>query len=126
MSLENIKKNYKKNSKKLNAIIADIITTVVGLVFFGLRVQLDWLIIGIIILYNIKPYLFNYINLVFKGEIGDVEKQLEQERKRNEYLQSIAEHKIKIAAMTGNEEQSIMSNEEWCKTNKKAKEFESQ
>jgi len=109
--------NVKKNMKKISANIGDIVITLVTIGMVTLKGGIDFMTMIIMMLFAVKPFLFTYLNLVFKGETDDlitINSQLVQQLK---YDREISEYKIQLAAIKGSQEKAVKANMDWNDAN---------
>lgn len=128
--LSNLKLNIKKNAKKLNAIMADILIAIITAILYGITAKLELTIVLILVVFTIKPYIFSYISIMFKGELADIAESHKENiniiNEENARLKQqlanqleLSEYKIKIASMQSNVEKAVIGNKEFNDTNKK-------
>ncbi|MGV9206348.1 MAG: hypothetical protein ACOC44_20265 [Promethearchaeia archaeon] len=109
--------NIKSNYKKISSIIGDMLVGVLGILFVGIKIGFDATTIIIMIIFVVKPYIFNTINIVFKGEKADLEAELARQNKQLEYAQEISEYRCQLAARDGNIPEAIKANKDWNDAN---------
>lgn len=103
--------------KKISANIGDIVITLVTIGMVTLKGGIDFMTMIIMMLFAVKPFLFTYLNLVFKGETDDlitINSQLVQQLK---YDREISEYKIQLAAIKGSQEKAVKANMDWNDAN---------
>lgn len=109
--------NIKVNMKKISAILGDVIITVITVMLFAAKSELDAIATMMMIIMAVKPFIVMYVNLVFKGETEDVTKLNMQLTQKLAYTQELAEYQIKVAAMEGKIPEAVIANKVWNDTN---------
>ena len=118
MSLrEKLKENVSKNTQKLLAIVGDIAIGVISAILYGITASLTWTVILILIVFTVKPYIFNYINIVFKGEMEEFNQENIKLRKQLEYIREISEYRCVLAAKTGDIPEAVIATKDWNESN---------
>ena len=109
--------NVKKNIKKISALMGDIIITIFSVLLIGIRTELDWIIILLWVVYAVKPFLTMYVNLVFKGDVSELNQHNIQLNQQLLYERDIAEYRCILAAAKGEVPAAIMANRNWVEAN---------
>jgi len=95
-----------------------------AIVFLGMRLGLDWLLILIILEVSLEPFIIVWMRVVFTGEMAatEVEKRILQEQLG--YEREIAEYRIQLAAKSGEVENAIRANKDFNDSNTKISEID--
>lgn len=111
------KQNIENNLKTISALIFIIVSKMLGIIFLGLRLGLDWLLIFIILEVSLEPFIIVWLRVIFTGEVAasEVEKRILQEQLA--YERELSEYKVRLAGYTGKVDDSIRANKDWTDTN---------
>ena len=91
--------NVATNYKKISAIIGSMIVTLMGLVFFGIRTELDAFSILISVLFAANPFIQILVNFIFKGEVDLKDKEINQLKQTLLHEREISEYKIQLVGL---------------------------
>lgn len=118
------KANIQKNLKLISALISLIISKIIGVVFLGIRLGLDPLLILIMLLFVLEPFIYIWLRIIFTGEISATQTELELIKNQLKQEQTIAEYRVMLAARTGEIIEALKATDDWNKTNTAIKEVE--
>ena len=116
--LEYWKQNLQENLKIISAIIFLIISKVLAIVFLGIRLGLDWLLILIMIEICLEPFIIIWLRIIFTGEVSATQTEKNLLQQQLYYQQEISEYRIQLAAIKGEVPASVMANKLWTEANK--------
>ena len=116
--------NIKTNIKKISAVLGDIIMGVIIVALYAAKSGIEITTMLMMMALSIRPYLFQSINLVFKGEKVDLAQSNMQLREKLSHLREISEYKIGLAAAKGGIPDAIKANKTWNDTNEALKDEE--
>jgi len=91
--------NVIKNIKKISATFASMITTLFGLILFGVKSELDWVTILITIVFAMQPFFNIWINIIFRGESEVLEREVIFLNKELKFQRDLSEYQLKIVAL---------------------------
>lgn len=91
--------NVIKNIKKISATFASMITTLFGLILFGVKSELDWVTILITIVFAMQPFFNIWINIIFRGESEILEREVIFLNKELKFQRDLSEYQLKIVAL---------------------------
>ena len=120
--------NIQNNLKVISALIFLVISKSMGILFIGLRLGLDWLLILIILEVSLEPFIIIWLRIILTGEISasQVEKEIVSEQlaqreagyqKEKAYEREIAEYRVQLAAKTGQATKVIIANKDFNDAN---------
>ena len=90
------------NIKKISATFASMITTLFGLILFGIKSELDWATILITIVFALQPFFNIWINIIFKGESEILEREVIFLNKELAFQRDLSEYQLKVVALKAN------------------------
>ena len=93
------KDNVVKNIKKISATFASMITTLFGLILFGIKSDLDLVTILITIVFAMQPFFNIWINIIFRGESEVLEREVIFLNKELKFQRDLSEYQLKIVAL---------------------------
>jgi hypothetical protein len=88
-----IKQRLKNNALVLGALLVDILTTVITVLFFGLEQVIPTCVVIFMVVLLLKNYIILFINTVFKRKAGKKDLEIALLKQENEHLEEIAEMK---------------------------------
>jgi hypothetical protein len=110
--------NIQNNLKIISALIFLILSKVLAIVFLGMRLGLDWLLILIILEIALEPFIIIWMRIIFTGEVSASKIEADILKAQLEYEREIAEYRIQIASKTGEVVRAVKSNKDWNDANK--------
>ena len=127
--------NINENMKTISTIIFLILTKIMAIVIFGLKLGLDPLTIAIVIYFAVDAYIVIWMRVIFTGEVSaskienDILQQkliLDEDRNREQiaYMREISEYRVTLAALKGEIPASIMATADWNILNDRMVEIE--
>lgn len=122
--------NIRNNLKVISALIFIIIGKMLGIIFLGIRLGLDWILILIILETTLEPFIIIWLRVIFTGEISmsEVEREIITAQAKFEkdnlndklkYEREIAEYRIQLAGIKGNVQEAVIANKDFNDTNQK-------
>ena len=93
-----IRTNIRTNIKKISATFGSMIITVVGLMLYGIKADLDWTTILMTLVFAIQPFFNIWINIIFKGEAELQEREILMLTKELEYARTLSEYQLQVVA----------------------------
>ena len=96
------KDNVMANIKKISATFASMITTLFGLILFGIKSNLDWVTILITIVFAMQPFFNIWINIIFRGESEILEREVIFLNKELAFQRDLSEYQLKVVALKAN------------------------
>jgi len=97
-----LKDNVMGNIKKISATFASMITTLFGLILFGIKSELDWVTILITIVFAMQPFFNIWINIIFRGESEILEREVIFLNKELAFQRDLSEYQLKVVALKAN------------------------
>ena len=97
-----LKDNVMTNLKKISATFASMITTLFGLILFGIKSELDWVTILITIVFAMQPFFNIWINIIFRGESEILEREVIFLNKELAFQRDLSEYQLKVVALKAN------------------------
>lgn len=114
--------NIKSNIQKISAVLGDIIMGMIIVALYAIKSGIDLSTMLMMMALTIRPYIFQSINLVFKGEKVDLEHDNLKLRENLIHERELAEYKITLAAAKGQVPEAVKANKDWIDTNKELEE----
>jgi hypothetical protein len=108
--------NVTKNLKKISATFASMITTLFGLILYGIKSDLDVVTILITIVFAMQPFFNIWINIIFRGETDLLEKDIAFLNQQLIFQRDLSEYQLKVVA--------LKASSDWDKANSILKELE--
>ena len=108
--------NVMSNLKKISATFASMITTLFGLVLYGIKSDLDLTTILITIVFAMQPFFNIWINIIFRGESEILEREVVFLNKELIFQRELSEYQLKVVA--------LKANSDWEKANELLKGIE--
>lgn len=108
--------NVTKNLKKISATFASMITTLFGLVLYGIKSDLDIVTILITIVFAMQPFFNIWINIIFRGETDLLEKDVAFLNQQLIFQRDLSEYQLKVVA--------LKASADWDKANSILKDLE--
>jgi len=112
-----LEENIGKNLKKMVALIGDVIIAVMMVAIFAMKNYLDLPTTMIMILLVIAPYIRHYVELIFKGEVSELQQNNLRISEQLSYEREISEYRCELAAAKGEVPKAIVANKTWYDAN---------
>ena len=93
-----IRSNIRNNIKKISATFGSMIITIVGLMLYGVKANLDWTTILMTLVFALQPFFNIWTNIIFRGESELQEREIIMLSKELEYARTLSEYQLKVVA----------------------------
>ena len=93
-----IRSNLRNNVKKISATFGQVFITVVGLMLYGVKANLDWTTILMTLIFAMQPFFNIWMNIIFKGEAEVQEREIIMLSRELEFARELSEYKIQAVA----------------------------
>ena len=93
-----IRSNIRNNIKKISATFGSMIITIVGLMLYGVKADLDWTTILMTLVFALQPFFNIWTNIIFRGESELQEREIIMLSKELEYARTLSEYQLQVVA----------------------------
>ena len=93
-----IRSNIRNNIKKISATFGSMIITIVGLMLYGVKANLDWTTILMTLVFALQPFFNIWTNIIFRGESELQEREIIMLSKELEYARTLSEYQLQVVA----------------------------
>lgn len=93
-----IRSNLRNNVKKISATFGQVLITVVGLILYGLKADLDWGVILMTMVFAMQPFFNIWMNIIFRGEAEVQEREIIMLSRELEFARELNEYKLQAVA----------------------------
>ena len=104
-----ISNNVMGNIKRISATFASMLTTLFGLILYGIKADLDIGTILITLVFALQPFINIWVNIIFRGEAEILEREVLFLNKELEFQRDLSEYQLKVVA--------LKANSDWQKAN---------
>ena len=97
-----MRNNVTNNISKIAANFGSMITTIITILLYAVKAQLDWVTTIIVIMCAIQPFFSIWINIIFKGKAEVSEQEIESLKQNLIFEREVSEYKLRIVALKAN------------------------